>query len=120
MHNYSTKQTKSAPTSESNALLLTSEISMNQNPSHSQTPKFDADKSQTSQRLYQHPTQEELEVKHPVLRRLADAAAGAVLIITVASITLMTVKGCSADVDRQEHAAIKHQLQFSASNGGTR
>ena len=93
---------------------------MNQNPSHSQTPKFDTDKSQTSQRLYQHPTQAELENKHPILKRIGDFTAAAVLIITVVTFTLMTVKGCSADVDRQEHAAIKHQLQFSASNGGTR
>ena len=34
---------------------------MNQNPSHSQTPQFDANKSQTSQRLYQHPTAAEMQ-----------------------------------------------------------
>ena len=93
---------------------------MSQSPSHSQTPEFDTKQSQTSQRLYQHPTQAELENKHPILKRIGDVTAAAVLIITVVTFTLMTVKGCSADVDRQEHAAIKHQLQFSASNGGTR
>ena len=92
---------------------------MNQNPSHSQTPKFDADKSQTSQRLRQPPTQAELENKYPFLKRLGDFTAAAVLIVTVVTFTLMTIKGCSKDVDRQEQAAIKHQLQFSA-NGGAK
>ncbi|WP_156189031.1 hypothetical protein [Acinetobacter indicus] len=34
---------------------------MNQYPSHSQTPKFDSNKSQTSQILYQEPTPEEMK-----------------------------------------------------------
>lgn len=85
---------------------------MSQSPSHSQTPEFDTKQSQTSQRLRQPPTQAELENKYPFLKKLGDFVAAATLVITVASITVMTVKGCSADVDRQEHAAAKHQAQF--------
>ena len=33
---------------------------MSQYPSHSNTPQFDANKSQTSERLYQHPTPAEM------------------------------------------------------------
>ena len=36
---------------------------MNQTASHSQTPKFDSNKSQTSQILYQEPTPEEMKRK---------------------------------------------------------
>lgn len=69
-------------------------------------------KSQTTAILYQEPTQEEMAGKSTVFKRLADASAAAVLIVTVAFLTLMTVRGCSADVDQQEVAAVKHQIQF--------
>lgn len=38
---------------------------MSQYPSHSNTPQFDANKSQTSERLYQYPTHEEMWGKKP-------------------------------------------------------
>ena len=52
----------------------------------------------------------------PVLKELA---AIALIGITVAS-TVLTVRSCSNDVDRQHAQALKHQLQFSASNEGAR
>lgn len=37
---------------------------MSQYPSHSNTPQFDANKSQTSKCLYQHPTHEDIHGKN--------------------------------------------------------
>jgi len=91
---------------------------MTQTASHSQTPEFDTDKSQTTEILYQQPTEAEMR-KPSLLLRLGDLIAATVLIATVSSLTLMAVHGCSDDVDRQQTQAVKHQLQFSA-NGGNR
>lgn len=51
---------------------------MNQNPSHSQTPQFGANKSQTSQRLYQHPTAAEMQSKKNIFGNIC---AGLLLLI---------------------------------------
>ncbi|TCB80170.1 hypothetical protein E0H89_00640 [Acinetobacter sp. ANC 3781] len=91
---------------------------MTQTASHSQTPEFDTNKSQTTAILYQQPTEAEMR-KPSLLLRLGDLMAAAVLIATISALTLMAVHGCSNDVDHQERMAVKHQLQFSA-NGGNR
>jgi len=94
---------------------------MNQNPSHSQTPQFDANKSQTSQRLYQHPTAVEMRTsfwcRAKALGR--EVLAIAVIVSCIAS-PVFVIRSCSDDVNRQHAQAVKHQLQFSASNGGAR
>ena len=94
---------------------------MNQTYSHSQTPEFDTNKSQTTSVLFQPPKPEEVRLSFwskakPVLKELA---AIALIGITVAS-TVLTVRSCSNDVDRQHAAALKNQLQFSASSEGAR
>ena len=50
---------------------------------------------------------------------MRDAIAVAVFISPILA-TPFVVKSCSDDVDRQYAQAIKHQLQFSASNEGAR
>jgi len=85
---------------------------MTQTASHSQTPEFDTNKSQTTAILYQQPTEAEMR-KPSLLLRLGDLMAATVLIVIVSALTLMAVHGCSNDVDRQERMAVKHQLQFS-------
>ena len=94
---------------------------MNQIPSHSQTPEFDTNKSQTTSVLFQPPTTPEMKVSFwskakPVIK---EVAAISLIGITVAS-TVLTVRSCSNDVDRQHAQALKHQLQFSASSEGAR
>ena len=92
---------------------------MNQNPSHSQMPEFDANKSQTTSVLFQHPPSSEQLAKSnkraQVKAVLKEVAAISLIGITVVS-TVFTVRSCSNEVDRQHAAALKHQLQFSASS----
>ncbi len=94
---------------------------MNQTASHSQTPEFDTNKSQTTEILYQPPTisEQHASTKEIVLTVIKELAAVAVILGTIGSVPFM-VRSCSDDVDRQEQVALKHQLQFQASNGGTR
>ena len=90
---------------------------MNQIPSHSQTPEFDTNKSQTTSVLFQPPTTPEMIVSFwskakPVIK---EVAAISLIGITVVS-TVFTLRSSSKEVDRQHAQAIKHQLHFSASN----
>ena len=101
--------------------LLVSEISMNQIPSHSQTPEFGHIPSTGI--LYQQPPSS-VQIAKTNKRAKAkawmqDTLAVAVILGTIGSVPFM-VRSCSDDVDRQEQVALKHQLQFQASNGGTR
>jgi len=94
---------------------------MNQNPSHSQTPQFDTDKSQTTSVLFQHPKPEEMRPTFGAKAKAVFKEFMAVsLIVGTAISTVVTVRSCSNDVDRQHAKALKHQLQFSASNEGAR
>jgi hypothetical protein len=93
---------------------------MNQTHSHSQMPKFETNKSQTTSILFQPPKPEEIHVSFWAKAKavLKEIAAISLIGITAAS-TVFMVHSCSDDVDRQQVQAVKHQLQFS-SNGGTR
>lgn len=93
---------------------------MNQISSHSQTPEFGTNKSQTTSILFQPPKPEEMHLSFWAKSKVVfkEVAAISLIGITVAS-TLFTVRGCSDDVDRQQAQAVKHQLQFQA-NGGNR
>ena len=83
---------------------------MTQTASHSQTPEFDTNKSQTTAILYQQPTEAEMR-KPSLLLRIGDLMAATVLIVTVSALTLMAVHGCSDDADRQAVQAVKFQAQ---------
>ena len=93
---------------------------MTQTASHSQTPEFGTNKSQTTSILFQPPKPEEMRLSFWAKTKviLKEFTAVSLIGITVAS-TLFTVRGCSDDMDHQQAQAVKHQLQFS-SNGGTR
>ena len=97
---------------------------MNQTASHSQTPEFDANKSQTTSVLFQHPPSTKQITKANKWTKVKawtqDAFLVVVLLGTIGSVPF-TVRSCSNDVDRQHAQALKHQLQFSASsNEGAR
>lgn len=93
---------------------------MNQTASHSQTPEFGTNKSQTTSILFQPPKPEEMHLSFWAKSKVVfkEVAAISLIGITAAS-TVFMVHSCSDDVDRQQAQAVKHQLQFSA-NGGTR
>ena len=100
------------------------EISMYQNPSHSQMPEFTKNESNTKPVLYQHPPSSEQLAKSNKRAKVKawsqDAFLVVVLLGTIGSVPF-TVRSCSNDVDRQHAAALKYQLQFSASsNEGAR
>ena len=91
---------------------------MNQIPSHSQMPEFVKNESNTKPVLRQHPKPEEMRVSFSAKAKavIKEGVAIVVIVATIGSVTLM-VRSCSDDVDRQHAAALKHQLQFSASEG---
>lgn len=93
---------------------------MNQTHSHSQTPEFGTNKSQTTSILFQPPKPEEMRLSFGAKAKAVfkEVAAISIVGITAAS-TVFMVHSCSDDVGRQQVQAVKHQLQFS-SNGGTR
>lgn len=85
-----------------------SEISMKQTASHSQTPQFGVNKSATSARLYQHPTEAE---QRPTGWKNAINSISMIMVLAsmVAGCTVMLVKGCEAEQNRQS-AIIQTQL----------
>ena len=107
------------------------EIIMNQIPSHSQMSEFDANKSQTTECshipstgiLYQQPPSSQQIAKankRAKVKAVFKEFMAISLIVGTSVSTVVTVRSCSNDVDRQHAQALKHQLQFSASNEGAR
>ena len=94
---------------------------MTEHISHSNTPQFSADKSQTTARLYQHPTPAEMKVTFSQKMKVwgQDLFAAAVVISCI-STPIFLIRGCADDVDRQQAMAVKHQLQFQPVNGEAR
>lgn len=90
---------------------------MNQTASHSQMPEFGTHKSQTTSVLFQPPKPEEMRPTFGAKAKAVFKEFMAVsLIVGTAVSTVVTVRSCSDDVDRQHVQALKHQLQFSASS----
>ena len=90
---------------------------MNQTPSHSQMPEFGTNKSPTTSVLFQHPKPEEMKLSFwaKIKPKVKELTAGLFIVAIIVSVPL-TVKSCSNDVDRQHAAALKYQLQFTASS----
>ena len=90
---------------------------MNHNPSHSQMPEFGTNKSPTTSVLFQHPKPEEMKLSFwaKIKPKVKELTAGLFIVAIIVSVPL-TVKSCSNDVDRQHAAALKYQLQFTASS----
>lgn len=93
--------------------FATCEISMKQTASHSNIPKFDQHKSQTSQILYQEPNLEEMHQKHNrAVEFLKNFSAVTLLLLSIFGLALVMLKGCADDVEHQQAMAVKHQIQF--------
>ena len=86
---------------------------MNKTASHSNTPQFSADKSQTTARLHQHPTPAEMKVTFSQKAKAwgQNFIAGAV-VLTCISTPIFIIRGCAGDVDRQHAQAVQYQAQF--------
>ena len=82
---------------------------MNKTASHSNTPVFNANKSQTSARLYQHPTAAEMKPSFSAKAKtwFSNFCAVALLVAIFSSITIMFVYQHSDEMDRQTVAALK-------------
>lgn len=82
---------------------------MNKTASHSNTPVFNANKSQTSARLYQHPTAAEMKPSFSAKAKtwFSNFCAVALLVAIFSSITIMFVYQHSDEMDRQTIAALK-------------
>ena len=78
---------------------------MNKNPIQSNLPDFGTSR-QTSARLYQHPTAEEMKPSR-AKKRIGDFFAIALLISIFFGLTLMAFYKHSDEVDRQTVVAIK-------------
>ena len=104
---------------------------MNQTTPLSQTTEFDASESQTTECshipstgiLYQQPPSSQQLAKsnkRAKVKAVFKEFMAISLIVGTSVSTVVTVRSCSNDVDRQHAQALKHQLQFSASNEGAR
>ena len=82
---------------------------MNKNASHSNTPEFASNKSQTSARLYQHPTAEEMKPSFSAKAKTwaSNFFAVALLAAIFSSMTVVFVYKHSDEMDRQTVAALK-------------
>lgn len=71
-------------------------------------------KSQTTQILYQEPTQTEMNpsFKDSAIATLQNISLFVVIAVAVAFTSLTILRGCADDVDRQHAMAVKHQVQF--------
>lgn len=87
---------------------------MNQTHSHSQTPEFDTNKSQTTSILFQPPKPEEMRLSFGTKAKVVfkEVMAISLIGITVVS-TVFTVRSCSDDADRQAVQAVKFQMEVS-------
>ena len=94
---------------------------MTQTHSHSQTPEFGHIPS-TGILRQQPPSTVQIAITNKRAKAKAwmqDTMAVLVVLGTIGSVPLM-VRSCADDVDRQQAQAVKHQLQFSASDEGAR
>jgi hypothetical protein len=94
---------------------------MNQTPSHSQTPEIGH--IPATGILYQQPPSTQQIAKANRWNKFKAFMRDAIAVVVFSSPILATpfmVRSCSDDVDRQYAQAVKHQLQFSASNEGAR
>lgn len=77
---------------------LYSEIIMSHPPIQSQTANFSKVQSQTTSRLYQHPTQQEQTTSS---RWFSNFCMTMVLVIISSAMTVMSLRSCANDADFQ-------------------
>ncbi len=78
---------------------------MNQNPSHSNTPTFNKVESQTTARLYQHPTESEMRPLTGFKAFISNFCMAFVLFTCFAGIAYIVFKGTADAVDHQPQFA---------------
>ena len=78
---------------------------MSQNPSHSNTPTFNKVESQTTARLYQHPTESEMRPLTGFKAFISNFCMAIVLFTCFAGIAYIVFKGTADAVDHQPQFA---------------
>ena len=78
---------------------------MSQNPSHSNTPTFNKVKSQTTARLYQHPTESEMRPLTGFKAFISNFCMAFVLFTCFTGIAYIVFKGTADEVDHQPQFA---------------
>ena len=96
-----------------NTCKLTGVI-MNLNPSHSQTPSFGNNKSQTSVILHREPTYEEMHPKPSSM--FANISAFLLIAITVMALAHMYLRSSEKEIQFQEEQSIARQNQNTGVN----
>ena len=87
---------------------------MNLNPSHSQTPEFDTNKSQTTAILYREPTYEEMQPEPSSM--FANISAFLLIAITVLALSYMYLRSSEKEVQFQEEQSMARQNQNTGVN----
>ena len=78
---------------------------MNQNPSHSNTPTFNKVESQTTARLYQHPTEAEMRPLTGFKAVLSNFCMAFVMFVCIGSISYIAFISAADEVDHQPQFA---------------
>ena len=87
---------------------------MTNHPSHSQTPAFDTNKSQTTAILHQEPTYEEMYGK-PV-NIFANLCSFLLILITVLALSYMYLRSSEREVQYQTEQSLARQAEYKGVN----
>ena len=83
---------------------------MNQPVSHSNTPLFKANKSQTTSVLHQEPTYEEIYGKHTNI--FSNICAFLLIVITVLALSYMYQRSSEKEIRIQEEQSLARQAEY--------
>lgn len=87
---------------------------MNLNPSHSQTPQFGNNKSQTTAILHREPTYEEMHGKPANF--FSNICAFLLIVITVLALSYMYLRSSEKEIQFQDEQSIARQNQNAGVN----
>jgi hypothetical protein len=87
---------------------------MNLNPSHSQTPQFGNNKSQTTAILHREPTYEEMHGKPANF--FSNICAFLLIVITVLALSYMYLRSSEKEIQFQEEQSLARQAEYKGVN----
>lgn len=87
---------------------------MNLNPSHSQTPSFGNNKSQTSAILHREPTHEEMQPEPSNM--FGNISAFLLIAITVLALSYMYLRSSEKEIQLQDEQSIARKNQITGVN----
>lgn len=87
---------------------------MNLNPSHSQTPQFGNNKSQTTAILHREPTYEEMHGKPANI--FSNICAFLLIVITVIALSYVYQRSSEKELQLQEEQSFARQIKYNGVN----